>query len=213
MAFRRGATPLTGALPSLEASNQAQIDDLVQRNRTLEHTNKKLAQEVAQERTRGNDAVLEIQRKWASNDLLWKEGCDNILRSYRIVQKQLEMEVETERGNVIKELAITREEKLQRLKRDYKIKQFQMREQDLELVIEDLEEEKTTLAQTKEAELEEAMEKTARYAAKLKEVKESHRAKLETVRTGLRDATKAREDKEVSLRWHLSSFLNPFSNQ
>ncbi|KAF8968148.1 hypothetical protein BDZ97DRAFT_1727506 [Flammula alnicola] len=173
MSLRRGGTPLTGAVPSLEASNQAQIDDLVQRNRTLEHTNKKLSEQVAQETTRSKEAVVEIQRQWEVNQRQWKEGCEEILASYRIVQKQVEVELEKERSAVIKEMTITREEKLQRLQRDYKLKLFQMKEEELERKIEEIEEEKAYLAEESELTLRKEREKGADYAAKLKETRES----------------------------------------
>ncbi|KAF9565287.1 hypothetical protein CPC08DRAFT_604273, partial [Agrocybe pediades] len=128
-------------IPSLEASNQAQIEDLVQRNRTLEHTNKKLLEQVAQEKARAADAVSGIQKQWEVNKQKWKEAVDDLVATQRIVEKQVEVELEKERAALIKEMAVTREEKVQRIHRDYKIKLFQIREEELERKIEELEEE------------------------------------------------------------------------
>lgn len=186
MALRRGGTPLTGAPPSLEASNQAQIEDLVQRNRTLEYKNTKLTEQVAQEAARAKEAVFEIQRQWEVNQQHWKEGCEDIIASYRIVQKQVEVELERERYAVIREMKITREEKLQRLKRDTKIKMFQINEQALERRIEELEEDKKYAVEEIEDLLRQERERFSNNAAKLKETKEA-----------LARSIKEKEDKEV----------------
>jgi len=188
MSLRRGGTPLIGAVPSLEASNQAQIEDLVQRNRTLEHTNKKLVEEVAREQIRAKDAVLDITHKWEANLALWKEGCEDILASYRIVQKQLEVEVEKERSATIKEMTITREEKLQRLQRDYKITLFQLKEEELERKIEEIEEEKTSLVEEFDSALRQEKERSVDLSLKLREARES-----------LARSIKEKEEKEVMI--------------
>lgn len=177
-----------GAVPSLEASNQAQIEDLVQRNRTLEHTNKKLVEEIAREQVRAKEAMLDITQKWEANLALWKEGCEDILASYRIVQKQLEVEVEKERSAVIKEMSITREEKLQRLKRDFKITLFQLKEEELERKIEESEGEKASLIEEFDSALWQEKERSAEISSKLREARES-----------LARSIKEKEDKEVSV--------------
>jgi hypothetical protein len=180
---------LTGAPPSLEAANQAQIEDLVQRNRTLEFKNTKLTEQLAQEAARTKEAVSEIQRQWEVNQQHWKEGCEEIIASYRIVQRQVEVELERERSNVIREMKITREEKLQRLRRDNKIKLFQMNEEALERKIEELEEEKNYEIEEIEAILRQEREKLSGNATKLKETREA-----------LARSIKEKKDKEVRLQ-------------
>jgi len=177
-----------GAVPSLEASNQAQIEDLVQRNRTLEHTNKKLVEEIAREQVRAKEAMHDITHKWDTNLSLWKEACEDIISSYRIVQKQLEVEVEKERSAVIKEMSITREEKLQRLKRDFKITQFQLNEEKLERKIEKGEEERASLVEEFDSALRQETERSAEISSKLREARES-----------LARTIKEKEEKEVSI--------------
>ncbi|KAF8149915.1 hypothetical protein B0H34DRAFT_667011 [Crassisporium funariophilum] len=171
MALRRGGTPL-GGIPSLEASNQAQIDDLVQRNHSLEHLNKKLSAQIASEEARSKAAVLEIQRHWEENQQQWKEGCEDVLTSYRIMQKRVEVELERERTATIREMKITREEKLQRLQRDYKIKLFQMREEELERRLEEVEEEKVRLMDGNGMVVRKMKEKCAEYLIKLRDTEE-----------------------------------------
>ncbi|KAJ3507013.1 hypothetical protein NLJ89_g6540 [Agrocybe chaxingu] len=187
MSLRRGGTPLLGAgPPSLEASNQAQIDDLVQRNRTLEHLNQKLTAQINAEAGRSKEAVLAIQKQWDENQRLWKEGCEELLVSYRIVQKRLEVDLEKERSAVIKEMAVAREEKLQRLQRDFKIKLFQMKEEETDLRMEELEEEKARMEEEYELVVQKMKDKCADYAIKLKDTQ-----------AALSRSEKEREEKEA----------------
>lgn len=187
MSLRRIGPP-PGGVPTLEAANQAQIEDLVQRNRTLEHKATKLSEQLAVEATRAQAALTDLQAKWDANQRQWHAGCADVLSSYRIVQKQAEVELERERCAVIREMKITREEKLQRVSRDYKIKLFQMREEELERRVDEVEE----LRAEEVAALEEALaaetQRGASIAAKLKEAKEA-----------LVRSVKDKEDKEVTV--------------
>jgi len=161
------------SVPTLEASNQAQIDDLVQRNRTLEHTNKKLSEQLAQEHARSKDAILKLQAQWDINQSQWKESCDSLLGSYRIVQKRIEVELEKERVNTLKEMKITREEKLLRLQRDFKITLFQMKEEELERKVEDVEDENTRLMEENGLVVQKMQEKCADYVIMLRDTQAS----------------------------------------
>lgn len=174
MAVRRGATPVlsTGA-PSLEASNQSQIEDLVIRNRTLEHTNHKLNVQLTEESNRTKAFMKEIQEKHEANQRQWKYGCEDILASYRIIQKRLEVEVERERTANLKEMEATRHEKLQRLQRDYKIKLFQMQEEESERRLEEVEYERSSLEENYQIFVQMLKEKCADYALKLKDAREA----------------------------------------
>lgn len=190
MTLRRGVTPLMGGgvnVPTLEASNQAQIDDLVQRNRTLEHTNKKLSEQLSQEHSRSKDTILQLESQWVINQSNWKQTCENLLGSYRIVRSRIQVELEKERVNTLKEMEITREEKLQRLQRDYKITLFQMKEEELERRVEDVEDEKTALIETNGLVVQKLQEKCAEYVIKLRDTQAS-----------LSRAGKEKEEKEVT---------------
>lgn len=172
MTLRRGGTPLMGrgsGIPTLEASNQAQIEDLVQRNRTLEHTNKKLSEQLAQEHSRSKDAIFQLQTQWNINQIKWKETCENLLGSYRIVHKRIEVELEKERVNTLKEMKITREEKLLRLQRDFKISLFQMKEEELERKVQDVEDEKMRLMEENGLVVQKMQEKCADCLIKLRD--------------------------------------------
>jgi hypothetical protein len=198
MTLRRGGTPLMGGIPTLEASNQAQIDDLIQRNRTLEHTNKKLSEQLSQEHSRSKDTVLQLQSQWDVNQSHWKQTCENLLGSYRIVQKRIQVELEKERVNTLNEMKITREEKLLRLQRDFKISLFQIREEELERRVEDVEDEKTELIETNGLVVQKLQKKCADYAIQLRDTQAS-----------LSRAEKEAEQKEVCYETLKFLKLNP----
>ena len=138
---RRGGSILNGA-PSLEASNQAQIEDLVQRNRTIEHTNKRLSEQLTREMSRSKEALESTRQEWVNKRQEWHQASTDLLALCRIDQKRVEVELERERSNALQEMKFTRDEKLLRLQRDFRIKLFQIREEELERKIEEIEAEK-----------------------------------------------------------------------
>lgn len=160
-------------IPTLEASNQAQIDDLVQRNRTLEHTNKKLSEQLSQEESRSKDTIFQLQTQWDINQSHWKRTCESLLGSYRIIQNRIQVELEKERVNTFKEMKITREEKLLRLQRDFKITLFQIREEELERRVEDVEDEKMKLMEMNGLVVQKIQEKCADYVIQLRDTQAS----------------------------------------
>ena len=167
MNSRRGGTPLGVPAPSLEASNQAQIDDLVQRNRTLEHTVRKLSDQVSLEVARSKEAAATIQEQWQQEQREWREGCDVLQSCHRIVQLRNTVELENQRMNVLKELDAVRKEKLKRLQRDFRITMFQVKEAELERRIVELEEEKEILRVEYEEKVKELKAASEEYAAQV----------------------------------------------
>jgi len=156
------------SVPSLEASNQAQIDDLVQRNKSLEHLLAKSKEALENERIRSKEALGSVQNQWEATQSQWTEACEDILTSWRIVQNQIEGQVEHERGNVIREMRITREEKLARVRRDYKITLFKMNEEKMVRQIEELRDEKDDLLEQHADEMNAAKDKYDEVIAQLK---------------------------------------------
>jgi organic radical activating enzyme len=174
MAFRRGGTPLLSTnAPTLEAANQSQINDLIERSRDLERKNKKLSAQLAEEVNRSKASVKEIQDKHEANQRHWKESCEDVLASYRIIQKHLEVELEKERYATLAEMGVAREEKLQRIKRDFKLKLFQMHDEDLEKRLEEVEEERYDLQEQREAIVRKWTDHCLKYATKLKDTQEA----------------------------------------
>jgi hypothetical protein len=166
---RRGGTPLRVGAPSLEASNQAQIDDLVQRNRTLEHTVKKLSDRVALEAKRSKEAVATIREQWQHDQQEWREGCEVLQSCYQIVHLRDVVELECERTYALKELDVGRKEKLKRLQRDFRITMFQVKEAELERRIQELENESQSISSDYEERIRRLKVAIAQYAAHVKE--------------------------------------------
>lgn len=168
---RRGGSILNGA-PSLEASNQAQIEDLVQRNRTIEHTNKRLSEQLTREMSRSKEALETMRQEWVGKRQEWHQASTDLLALCRIDQKRVEVELERERSNALQEMKFTRDEKLLRLQRDFRIKLFQIREEELERKIEEIEAEKRRSKSSSDLIVRKLEAKCAESLIQLKEEKE-----------------------------------------
>jgi hypothetical protein len=122
----------------MTVSQQTHIDDLVQKNRTLDHVAKKLKDELILEQTRSKEAAKAIKAQWQTESTEWREGCDSLQACHRIAHLRTLAELDKERLAVVKEKDVIREEAVARLQRDYRITMFQIRECELEGIIEDL---------------------------------------------------------------------------
>jgi hypothetical protein len=122
----------SNAPPSLEAANQAQIDDLVQRNRTLEYTNNKLSEKLSAGISQSKKAIQDLQKQSHEQEKLIREECEDFLAYYRFVQLRTASALETERLNALAEQKALREEKLLRLQRDFRVVMFYAKERELE---------------------------------------------------------------------------------
>ncbi|KAJ7593105.1 hypothetical protein C8J56DRAFT_930404 [Mycena floridula] len=128
--------------PTLEASQQSHIDDLVQRNRTLEHNlevnTRKFKEQLILAKKKGLEDVKHTSEQW-------RQTCDILSASHRIWEMDMIVELEKEKMNVLTEQDALRVEKVARLHRQCNLTMFQARESDLETRIEDLEEENQDL--------------------------------------------------------------------
>ncbi|KAJ7274431.1 hypothetical protein B0H12DRAFT_1088706 [Mycena haematopus] len=130
----------------MEASFNAQIKDLVQRNRTLEernrtleHTvlkNKKLVDEMAIDADRAKKA---IQAEWHEDRVLWREGCNRLLSCHHLAHLRLSAKLATAESALLKEMDLVRQEKVARLHRDFQLTMFRIREGELDTKVEELE--------------------------------------------------------------------------
>ncbi|KAK0446311.1 hypothetical protein EV421DRAFT_1793717 [Armillaria borealis] len=115
-------------VPSLEASQQTHIDDLVQRNRSLEHAAKLIRDDLDREKARSKHALSDVHKRWKADQKEWHEGVDVLLSCHRIVLWRKTIDLQTERLNFLKEEEDIRLGKISRLQRDYRITQFQQSE-------------------------------------------------------------------------------------
>ncbi|KAG2038881.1 hypothetical protein BDR03DRAFT_953031 [Suillus americanus] len=140
---KRAPTPVRAAAPfaphdAMVASQQGHIENLVQKTRNLEHTIKKLNDELSLEQTRAKDTVNVVKQQWRAEQKEWHVGCDALQACHRIAHLRTACALDDERIAVLKEREIARRERLARIQRDYKITMFQVRETELESQIEDL---------------------------------------------------------------------------
>ncbi|KAF5391546.1 hypothetical protein D9757_002345 [Collybiopsis confluens] len=127
--------------PSLEASQQTHIDDLVHRNRAHERTIQNLKDEITKEKLRAKSAVLDIQAKLHDEKHGWREAVDTLQTSHRIHAYRLQVEIESAKCAVMDEQELLRHEKVAGLQKQYTITKFQMQESELERRIDELEDE------------------------------------------------------------------------
>ncbi|KAK0204926.1 hypothetical protein DFS33DRAFT_1323891 [Desarmillaria ectypa] len=116
------------AIPSLEASQQTHIDDLVQRNRSLEHSANLIRDELDQEKARSKHVLSDVHKRWKVDQKEWREGVDIVLSCHRIALWRKIIDLQTEKLNFLKEEDDIRLGKISRLQRDFKITQFQQSE-------------------------------------------------------------------------------------
>lgn len=126
---------------AMAVSQQTHIDDLVQKNRTLDHIAKKLKDELILEQTRSKEAAKAIKAQWQVESAEWREGCDSLQACHRIAHLRTVIELDKERLAVVKEKDVARRERIAILQRDYRITMFQVKESELEGKIADLEDE------------------------------------------------------------------------
>ncbi|KAK7033087.1 putative glycoside hydrolase family 13 protein [Favolaschia claudopus] len=123
----------------MEAAFNAQIQDLVQRNRTLEHTNKKLVDELALDTDRAKRANRESHAKFDEERVKWREGCNRVVSCYQLAHLRLNAKLSESEYTLLQEMDLSRQEKVARLHRDFQLTMFRIREAELEAKVEELE--------------------------------------------------------------------------
>ncbi|THH33214.1 hypothetical protein EUX98_g957 [Antrodiella citrinella] len=128
---------------SLEAAakQQSHVDELIVKNRTLEHTVEKLKLTLTAEDTRSKDTIQKIQQKWEAERAEWREGCDALQTAHRVAHLSTSVELDKERIEASKEKERLRQETVKRLQRDFKLAMFQMQESKQERRLRELEDE------------------------------------------------------------------------
>ena len=128
---------------SLEAAakQQSHVDELIVKNRTLEHTVEKLRTALNAEETRSRDAVQKIQQKWEAEREEWREGCDALQAAHRVAHLRTAIECDKERMEVLRGKERDRQERLKKLQRDFQLVMFQIGESKQEHRIRELEDE------------------------------------------------------------------------
>lgn len=194
---------------AMVASQLAHINELVQKNRSLEQTVKKLNEDLS--KSAADIVTLNAERKswdgdrktwmgerqkWMDERKTWAEGCDTMQACHRVQQYRVACALHDERVAVLKMQEAARQEQVKRLQRDYKITMFQAREAELETQIEQVEELRDEAVEVKAYYEKSTQELKARSAVLADEVK-SKTAEIQA-------AHRQRERAEVrsSLEYH-----------
>lgn len=114
------------------AKQQAHIDELVMKNRSLDQMVNKLKGELSTEKARYETSMQQLKHQSKLQQSEWKEGCDSLQSLWRIAHLKAVLELEKERTAVIKLKEDLRLERLARLQRDFRITMFQAKELELE---------------------------------------------------------------------------------
>ncbi|KAL5504118.1 hypothetical protein ACEPAH_8191 [Sanghuangporus vaninii] len=190
------AAPSTAPQEAMAASLQAHIDELVQKNRTCEHTIKRFQQTLADEKERGIEAVTRMKAEIQQEREEWREGCDSLLASHRIVHIRTRIELDKERLNSLLEKEDDRRERINILHRDYRLTLFQAKESELEGKVGALED---ALEQLTEEHEEDAKEYMAKIESLGKDLQKAERARMD-----LCSRLKAKEAELASIQSELS---------
>jgi hypothetical protein len=124
-------SPSLGPAAARAATQDAQIAQLVQQNRTLEHSLTQLRNQLQAEKARGTDAVNQIKDRWKSESREWRDGCDALQAKHRLAHLGTRVALEHERGLRLEDKEVLTREKTATLLREFKLTLFQARETDL----------------------------------------------------------------------------------
>lgn len=116
---------------SLETSQKSQIEDLVQRNRKLEHTNKGLRDDLDAEKAHSRSQLNQADAKFHAEQGEWRKAVSTLQTCNYISSLRIQLDWDAERLNVVREQELARQEKIARIQRDFKLVEFQKTESEL----------------------------------------------------------------------------------
>ena len=125
----------------MAAKQQAHIDELVSRNRSLEVQISNLQSELTSEQTRYEDGLLKVRAQYDTERKQWKDEQSTIQGLWRISYLRLVVQVEEERKAILDLKEELRLSRLAVLQRDFKLQLFSKHEAEQEDRIARLEDE------------------------------------------------------------------------
>jgi hypothetical protein len=161
---------ITPATPSLGASQQSHIEDLVKRNEFLQSSNLKLQNSLQAEKTRAKDALAQVQSRWQDERARLASNFDDAQTTHRLVEYRTADMLQMERIALLAEQDATRRERVARLQRDARILAFQISESELQAKLEDMEDERELLLQKHKKALEKLKSQNAEMIARVNEL-------------------------------------------
>jgi hypothetical protein len=124
--------PSTTPLETMDARQQAHINELTEQLRTAEYMSKKLREELAQAQVQMKAERAGLQDQRLKEAQAWKVGMELTKASYQVIQARLLLLLDSERRNVLSGEDNTRRERLARTQRDHNLVLFQQKENELE---------------------------------------------------------------------------------
>ena len=188
--------PSTSAYEAMAKSQQAHIDDLVQKNRASEITIRKLQQSIQDEKDRAQEIVGQMKRAAQDEREEWKNGCESLLAGHRLVHLRTRIELDKAREDLTKERESIRKERIAVLQRDFNLVMFQGTEATLRNTISELEDE---VEELKERLVENAVSMAARNEQSVTGLNSSI-AQLDTQKKRLMDELQALRDEKEELQ-------------
>jgi hypothetical protein len=129
-------------IPSLPNSQiPLRIDELEQRNRILEHSNKLLNKSVVEERARSDEAVKAIRTQWQAEKKEWEQSVETLHEFHQIAHLRAKAEIEKERMKGLQEGDQIRQTHVDGIDKEYRLTISQVKISELEFQIAELEEE------------------------------------------------------------------------
>ena len=154
------------------ASQQAHINELVKKTRTLDNTIKDLQEQLTNSRA-----------QWQAEHREWIDGCDSLMACHRIAHLRTNVRLAQERVALAHQRDSIRRERVAVIQRDYNLILFKAREKELEI-------EADRLRNASDGNVALVAQLKNKLAEGMRELKE--KAAL------LRDAEKSKEDADVS---------------
>ncbi|KAF8501636.1 hypothetical protein F5888DRAFT_1252223 [Russula emetica] len=170
------STPSSAPQEAMIASQQAHINELVQKSRTLDNTIKDLQEQLTNSRA-----------QWQAEHREWIDGCDSLMACHRIAHLRTNVRLAQERVALAHERDSIRRERVAVIQRDYNLILFKAREKELEIEADQLKED-----------LRNASDGNVALVAQLKNKLAEGMRELKEKATLLRDAEKVREDAEAT---------------
>lgn len=102
---------------------------------------KRFREDLARTESENGRRVETMERKWKQERTEWMEGCDAVQTAHRIAHLKTALLLDAERRSVLDERDERMKERLARMQREYKILLFQVKEDELEERLEELQEE------------------------------------------------------------------------
>ena len=183
---------------AMAASQQAHIDELVQKTRTQEHMIRTLQLKLTEEQERAQDIVGRIKASVQQERIEWQEGCESIMASHRIVHLRTRMVLEKLQSELLRRDEEIRREKLAVLQRDYKLSLFQAKELTLEHKVADLEDEIQFASDRHEREIRLVIKEAELVAEELEQESDGLVAQRQEVASQLAASLRERDSLNVS---------------